>query len=285
MTNTIKLSLAAVIAVAGLTSTAAADVKISGDAAIKYEMQKDAADSKTDFIDTEVNLDFTATNTDNVSLHVGVSVYEGDQAGTVEDGNFDTAYAYIKTALPVGEKTVLKAGLVPNGPFGNGPILGGVAFESGGESWKTNVDTMVGDFKVTVGRATLEEGRAPGQDDITKDYVKVQNNAGAIKYGIQYASTTNQDASTTKTALNPFVNGEVSGIGFAAEFKQNGSDADGSGFFVEAGKTMGPLTAGVAYFSLTEGMKIGSDFDLDITDGDDLVSNAAEDTSFLVVPV
>ncbi|MEA3512032.1 MAG: porin [Campylobacterota bacterium] len=291
MKKMIKLSLVAAT-VLGLATTSYAESKVtvSGDAEVTYEnlTQNDTTDV---YKTADVNINIDAVNEDGVEFHSQFVLYDGTQGditglenGVVTDttGNPE-AYsqierAYVVAPLPFAEAK-LTAGLAPNGAFGSG------MFENGGESWKTDLTMKAAGLKVKVGNVTIKESNASQADKI-KNYVKVEGSAGDIKYGLQYSNTKDTATDCTKTYMNPYVTASVAGLDIAAEYASWGSDGDGTGMFVQAGKEMGPLSVALAYVTLSgaDGSAGGDYAASDFFDGN-VASNATDDTSAIVVPV
>lgn len=141
--NRLKTSMAAAVAAAGLSTSAAAGVvtapnidliEISGDAELKFiqAKQDSATGTKTNNYRTaEINLNLDASFENGLKVYTTFTAFDDTQATATQNTDVRTKVAYAQ--LPVLGKGKVLAGLVPNFQYGT------EAFDMGGEAWKAAV--------------------------------------------------------------------------------------------------------------------------------------------------
>ncbi len=307
--NRLKLSMAAAITVAGLSSSAVAgtvtapnidNIELSGDIELKQVQEK--SDTATINKRTaEINLNLDAKSDNGLEIYTTFTAYDDNQANAAANKDLRIKHAY--AVLPIMDsKGKVVLGLAPNFTYGTD------AFDDGGESWKVGVNVPVAkDIKVTViSKIVNEEEADKNKGDTGATAIRVDAKVGAFMIGARYAKgyANKGDGNTPAAAadkenknkvLTSYITGTVAGIELGAEYMSKKIDMIGvsldpstqKGYFLTASSEVSTgFTAGLSYINLKKGMKGGDDFAPGmIFEKTSITSSATKDTSAYIIPL
>jgi len=300
--NKIKLSLAAamVTATCGFAGTVSApnsvNIDISGGVELKAVSEKtgnETIQKRT----AEVTLALESELKGGTKIFTEFTAYDANQGDANADAGVTTTVAYAEIPIMDGKGKVI-AGLAPNDTYGTD------AFDNGGEAWQLAVNMPVAKgVKVSlVSKVCNEEEQNKNQGDSGATALRVDAKVGELMIGAKYAQgyknkgnglTGNATTELKSKVLMAYVAGEIAGLDVGFEYANKDitkvgapSQADKqSGIFLSVGKTIGDLTAGIAYINLSKGMKGGDDFAPGMILDGNVDSSSTDNTSAIVIPL
>ncbi|KAB7887926.1 major outer membrane protein [Poseidonibacter ostreae] len=245
MKKLVKLSLAAAVATAGLTTAASAanleeaiqGVKVSGFVSYTAESEANSgytASSAEGNHDIDVRVQALIPVTDNITATVRVDERNDDDTDSNDQGTggstalnsgsldleIDRAFFTLKS-----NGTTVNAGLI-GAPLTDGAAADGI-----------NVSKTFG--SVTVGAGYLYT-TGLGDDDVT--FATLAGNVAPVAYSAAYATSTGNDY------LAASLSTDLSGVSVAAYYGESDVDnVSNSQYKVAAKTTVGPVAIGVAY--------------------------------------
>lgn len=289
-----------------VTAPNSIDIEVSGDVELKFKKDKTQNSSintndNVDYRTAELNLYIDAKMDNGLEFHFTGLGYDDTQANSNADTGVRTKEAYAVVPFLEG-KAKLIAGLKENVVYGTD------AFENGGEAWRAAFVFPIaqGITGKVVSKIENEEEQDSNKGDSGGTVLRVDGKFGDINAGLRYAALY-ANKNDGQTAVSPadrekeidlysgYIMGEASGVEFSAEYMKteiemvgaSNQPKDQSGYFLSAGMdVMENLNAGLAYVSLSDGLKGGEDFAPGlILDGnvDSLGENL--DTTAIVLPI
>lgn len=240
MKKLVKLSLAAAVATAGLTTAASAanleeaiqGVKVSGFVSYTAESEANAgftASTAEGSHDIDVRVQALIPVTDNITATVRIDENNDQDDGTANSLNIDIDRAFFTLK---NDGTTVNAGLI------------GAPMTDGGAADGITVSKTFG--SVTLGAGYLyatSAGNANGyiaSDDVA--FATLAGNAASVAYSVAYATLSSNDY------LAASLSTDLSGVSVAAYYGESDVDnVSNSQYKVAAKTTVGPVAIGVAY--------------------------------------
>jgi hypothetical protein len=221
-----KKLIAAAVATS-VSAVALADISITGNANYEYFAKESTANFKSNYGDTEVNL-FIKGQSGDTSVVANLEIDESGDAAA--DTGIDIEDLYIKTK--VGDFTVQA------GDYASGTTALGGEIDNGSRAInKVAISTNVG--PATVGYA-VANGTSSGETG-------VYNTDGAsVSVSMPIAGMTVQVKEDTDSYTLMGVKGELEGVNFRIEQKDNDSSSTGDVLFYEVGTKVGALNVSYA---------------------------------------
>ena len=245
MKKLVKLSLAAAVATAGLTTAASAanleeaiqGVKISGFVSYTAESEANNASSATTYQantaegshDIDVRIQALIPVTDNITATVRIDENNDQDDGTANSLNIDIDRAFFTLK---NDGTTVNAGLI-GAPMTDGGAADGITVS------KTFGSVTLGAGYLYATSANNTNGYI-ASDDVA--FATLAGNVAPVAYSVAYATLSSNDY------LAASLSTDLSGVSVAAYYGESDVDnVSNSQYKVAAKTTVGPVSIGVAY--------------------------------------